>query len=127
MQKIETELAPRAIGPYSQAVFAGDFLFLSGQIPLDPKTGEVVEGGIEKQTERVLLNIAAILKAKDLTLKHVIRAEVYLKDMGDFSEMNKVYERHFSHEVKPARHAFAVAKLPLDSLVEISCIAYAGL
>lgn len=116
--------APKAIGPYSQAVKAGQFLFLSGQIPLDPMTGKVVGSTVEEQTSQALKNVEAILEAEGLSLSNVVRAEVYLKDMNDFSAMNKVYAEKFSQSVKPARHAMQVAKLPLDALVEITCIAF---
>lgn len=122
MKKVETTDAPKAIGPYSQAILANGFLFLSGQLPIDPKTGEIVKGDIKDMTHKVFDNIEAILKAEGLSLKDVVRAEVYLKDLGHFQEMNKVYaERMKDH--KPARHAFQVAKLPLDAQIEITCIA----
>ena len=124
LKKVETPLAPAAIGPYSQAVKAGSFLFISGQIPIDPQTGEVVERTIEAQTKQVLNNIEAILKAEGLQFKHVVKSEVYLKDMQDFQKMNELYSEKFSFPIKPARQTLQVAKLPLDVLVEISCIAY---
>lgn len=126
IKKIETEHAPKAIGPYSQAVLAGPYLFVSGQIPIDPKTGEVVEDNIEKQTRQVLDNIQAILKAQGLTFEHVVKTEVFLKDMDDFQIMNAIYAEKFSSPIKPARQAFQVAKLPKDVRIEISCIAYQG-
>ena len=124
IEKIETEHAPKAIGPYSQAILAGDYLFVSGQIPIDPKTGNLVEDAIEAQTRQVLDNIQAILEARGLTFEHVVKTEVFLKDMQDFQAMNAVYAKAFSYPIKPARQAFQVAKLPLDVRVEISCIAY---
>ncbi len=126
MQKIEAADAPKAIGPYSHAVKAGDFLFVSGQLPLNPKTGQLAPATIQEQTHQVLANIEAILIAAGLTWKNVVRAEVFLKDMQDFKEMNAIYAEKFPHEIKPARQAFQVAKLPMDALVEISCIAYTG-
>ncbi len=123
MKKVETLLAPKAIGPYSQAVAAGEFLFVSGQIPIDPKEGKIVDYTIQGQTEQVLKNIEAILQEMGLGFVDVVKTEVYLKDMGDFSKMNEVYAQKFSHPIKPARQAMQVGKLPLDALVEISCIA----
>lgn len=123
MKIVDTHEAPKAIGPYSQAVLAGGFLFLSGQLPLDPATGKLVEGDIKAMTHRIFDNIEAVLKKEHLTLKDVVRMEVYLKDLNDFQEMNKAYaERLKDH--KPARHAFQVAKLPLDAKIEITCTAY---
>jgi len=124
--QVNTDEAPKAIGPYSQAVLAGDYLFVSGQIPLDPTTGKIAGDTIEEQTKQVLDNIAAILASQGLTFENVVRAEVYLKDMGDFKAMNGIYSQRFAHEVKPARQTMQVAKLPLDVMVEISCIAYVG-
>ncbi|HSW86760.1 MAG TPA: RidA family protein [Rhabdochlamydiaceae bacterium] len=124
IEKIETDEAPEAIGPYSQAVLAGPFLFISGQIPIDPQTGQLVEDTIEAQTEQVLDNIEAILKAKGLSFHHVVKTEVFLKDMEDFQAMNSIYAKRFSNIIKPARQAFQVARLPRDARVEISCIAF---
>lgn len=122
MKKVNTTNAPKAIGPYSQAVLADGFMFLSGQLPIDPKTGAIVQGGIKEMTHKCFDNIEAILKEENLTLNDVVRVEVYLKDLGHFQEMNGVYaERMKDH--KPARHAFQVAKLPLDAAIEITCIA----
>lgn len=126
LRLIETEHAPRAIGPYSQAVAAGSFLFVSGQIPIDPKTGVISATTIEEQTEQVIDNIEAILKSENLSLKHVVKTEVYLKDLQDFTAMNHIYTQRFSHAIKPARQAMQVAKLPMDARIEISCIAYYG-
>jgi 2-iminobutanoate/2-iminopropanoate deaminase len=124
MQKIETQNAPKAIGPYSQAVRAGDFLFLSGQIPIDPATGKVNEATIEWQTSQVLANIEAVLDEAGLTLEDVVRVEIYLKDISDFQIVNSIYAEKFSHSIKPARQTMQVAKLPLDVRIEISCIAF---
>jgi len=123
LEAIQTPNAPAAIGPYSQAIKAGGFLFLSGQIPLDPQTGKLVEGGIEAQTEQVLKNIHALLTAAGIDFSHVARSEVYLKDLNDFQAMNVIYTRYFSQDPKPVRQTLQVAKIPLDSRVEISCIA----
>jgi len=119
---MKEELAP-PIGPYSHAVKAAGLLFVSGQIPVDPQTGKVVEGGIEAQTQQVIDNIEAVLRSEGLTLENVVKTEVYLKNMDDFKTMNMVYAERFSQAKKPARQAMQVGKLPLDVLVEISCIA----
>jgi 2-iminobutanoate/2-iminopropanoate deaminase len=122
-QKIDTKDAPAAIGPYSQAVLAPPFLFVSGQIPIDPKTGALAADTIEDQTQQVLANIEAILKAAGLDFADVVKTEVYLKDMQDFAAMNALYAEAFRGPVLPARQAMQVAKLPRDVRVEISCIA----
>ena len=122
--KIETLDAPKAIGPYSQAVQAGSFLFISGQIPIDPKSGKVMASTIEEQTNQVLDNIEAILKSANLNFQHIVKTEVYLKNMDDFAAMNAIYAARFSHPIKPARQAMQVGKFPMDVLVEISAIAY---
>ena len=122
-KKIQTDQAPGAIGPYSQAVDVGDMIFVSGQIPLDPAEGKIVDGGIEAQTEQVMKNIGAILKAADLDYRNVVRAEVFLTNMDDFSKVNEIYVQYFSVEPKPARFAVGVASLPMNSLVEIAVIA----
>jgi 2-iminobutanoate/2-iminopropanoate deaminase len=124
MKKIETENAPKAIGPYSQAIAAGNFLFVSGQLPLDPKTGEFVAPTIRNQTHQVLNNIEEILKTAGLTWQNVVKVEVFMKDLQDFKEMNAIYTERFTHAIKPARQAFQVARLPMDALIEISCIAH---
>lgn len=125
LKKIETALAPKAIGPYSQAVQAGSYLFISGQIPIDPLTGKITASTIEEQTTQVLENIKAILKEAGLTLEQVVKTEVYLKDMQDFAAMNTIYASYFTHAIKPARQAMQVGKLPMDVRVEISAIAFA--
>ena len=119
---ISTERAPQAIGPYSQAVVANGFAFLSGQIPLDPATGQIVEGDIAVQTERVLENLKAVLESCGSSLAQVVKATVYLKDMGEFARMNEVYARYFA-EQPPARATVEAARLPRDVRVEIDCIA----
>ena len=124
-QVIATPNAPRAIGPYSQAIEANGFIFVSGQIPLDPATQQIVEGGVAEQTERVLNNLEAILKAAGSGLDKVVRTGVYLKNMGEFAAMNDVYERFFPQSA-PARSTVEVARLPKDVLVEIDVIALAG-
>lgn len=119
---VATKDAPQAIGPYSQAIKSGGFLFSSGQIAIDPATGQVIEGDVAAQTERVMKNLAAILKAGGLSLQRVVKTTVYLKSMGDFATMNEIYGRHFG-EHRPARSTVEVARLPKDVLVEIDVIA----
>lgn len=119
---ISTPNAPSAIGPYSQAVKAGNLLFVSGQIPLDPATGEVVEATIQSQTARALENLSAILAQAGAALDSVVKTTVFLKDMEDFGEMNRVYQSFFQRDC-PARSAVQVARLPKDVLVEIEAIA----
>ncbi|MGC9971771.1 MAG: RidA family protein [Bryobacteraceae bacterium] len=123
-QTIATAQAPKAIGPYSQAVTWNGLAFLSGQIPLDPATGQIVEGDIAVQTERVLDNLTAVLEACGSSLAQVLKTTVYLKDMGEFPRMNEVYARHFP-ENPPARATVEVARLPRDVRVEIDAIAIA--
>ena len=119
---ISTDLGPKAIGPYSQAVDLGDFVFVSGQIPIDPATQELVGGDIAVQTERVLTNLAGILGAAGLTLAHVVRTTVFLTDLGQFTAMNEVYARHFS-DAPPARSTVQVSALPKGVAIEIDAIA----
>jgi 2-iminobutanoate/2-iminopropanoate deaminase len=121
-QEIKTEKAPRAIGPYSQAVQAGGFLFASGQIPIVAGTGELNTGPIEDQTRQVLRNLSAVLEAAGCTLAHVVKATVFLQDMNDFSRMNSVYGEFFTPPY-PARAAVQVARLPRDVKVEIEAVA----
>jgi 2-iminobutanoate/2-iminopropanoate deaminase len=122
---ISTLKAPAAIGPYSQAIVLGDFIYTSGQIPLDPASGQIVEGGIQEQTVQVLKNLQAVLAAANSDLRNVIKTTVYLKNMGDFAAMNEIYTSHFAPEgvVPPARSTVEVARLPKDALVEIEVIA----
>ena len=119
---IKTDLAPAAIGPYSQGIRIGDFLFTSGQIALDPATGEMCSGEIEQETEKTLQNIEAILKASGLNLGHVVKTTVYLSDLNHFARMNQVYEQFFSAN-KPARACVQVAALPKGAKVEIDAVA----
>lgn len=121
-QIVETEKAPRAIGPYSQAVIAGGFVFASGQIPLDPQTGEFVAGGVTEQTEQVIRNLTAVLEAAGSSLESVVKTTVFLADMNDFALMNEVYGRYF-RENPPARATVEAARLPRDARVEIEVIA----
>lgn len=120
---INTPQAPKAIGPYSQAVKAGDFLFVSGQLPIDPVSNTMVEADIKRQTAQSLNNIAAILAEAGLSLEHVVKVNVYLADMNDFAAMNEVYNSFFTCNY-PARVAVEVSRLPKDALVEIDVIAY---
>lgn len=122
---ISTGQAPKAIGPYSQAIVANGMAYLSGQIPLDPATNQMIEGGIEAQTERVLENLKAVLEACGASLASVVKTTVFLKDMGEFPKMNEVYARYFA-ENPPARSTVQAAKLPRDVSVEIDCMAIVG-
>jgi 2-iminobutanoate/2-iminopropanoate deaminase len=119
---VTTDRGPKPIGPYSQAIKANGFLFLSGQVALDPKTGEMTGSDIRQQTERVLENVKGILEAAASNLHHVVKTTVFLKDMNEFSAMNEVYGRYFT-AAPPARSTVQVARLPKDALVEIEVIA----
>jgi len=119
---ISTERAPKAIGPYSQAVVSNGWAFLSGQIPLDPVTNQIITGDIAAQTERVLENLKSVLEAAGSSLDRVVKTTVYLKDMGEFAKMNEVYGRYFASNA-PARATVEAARLPRDVSVEIDCIA----
>jgi len=123
--RISTSQAPAALGPYSQAVLAGDTLYCSGQVPLDPATGALVPGGIREQTVRVLENLTAVLQAAGSSMAHVVKTTVYLKNISDFSVMNEVYATYFAPEgvVPPVRSTVEVARLPKDALIEIDLIA----
>ena len=124
-ETVSTENAPGAIGPYSQAIKAGGMVFCSGQIPIDPKTGEFVSDIVSEQTEQVLRNLGEVLRAAGSSLDAVVKTTVFLADMDDFAEMNEVYGRFFN-ENKPARATVEAARLPRDARVEIECIALAG-
>lgn len=117
-----TDRGPKPIGPYSQAIRANGFLYVSGQVALDPKTGEMAGGDIGKQTERTLENVKGIVEAAGSKMTHVVKTTVFLKDMNDFGAMNEVYARYFS-SAPPARSTVQVARLPKDALVEIEVIA----
>lgn len=121
-EAIVTDKAPGAVGPYSQAIRTGDFLFCSGQIGIDPATGKLVEGGLEAQTEQVFKNIKAVLEAAGATMDHIVKATVFLKDMADFKKVNQIYARQFQPPF-PARSAVAARDLPLYVDVEIEVIA----
>ncbi|HUL22194.1 MAG TPA: RidA family protein [Thermodesulfobacteriota bacterium] len=119
---IQTEKAPKAIGPYSQAIRAGNFLFLSGQIPLDPKTEELVKGDIGQQTQQALENIKGILESQKLGMEDVVKVTIFLKDVGNFSRVNEVYRTYFPSS-PPARSTVEVARLPRDVEIEVEAIA----
>lgn len=121
-ETISTENAPGAIGPYSQAVKAGNLVFCSGQIPINPQTGEFVSADVAEQTRQVLKNLSAVLEAAEASLNNVVKTTVFLADMNDFAAMNEVYTEFFS-ENKPARATVQAARLPRDARVEIECIA----
>jgi 2-iminobutanoate/2-iminopropanoate deaminase len=122
---ISTQNAPAAIGPYSQAIRIGDFIYTSGQVALDPATGQLVAGGIQEQTARVLENLDAVLQAAGSSLSRVFKTTVFLKDMQDFAAMNEIYGRSLAPEgvIPPARSTVEVARLPKDALVEIEVVA----
>ena len=122
MKTIHTEQAPKAVGPYSQAIEAGGFVFASGQLPIDPETGAFAEGGIKEQTRQSLINAQAVLRAAGIDLTHVVKTTVFLSDIDNFAAMNEVYAEFFK-EPYPARSAFAVKTLPKGALVEVECIA----
>src|SRR5881392_2794615 len=122
---ISTEHAPQAIGPYSQAVRAGNLVFASGQIPLDPATKEFVAGGIAEQTEQVLKNLKAVFEAAGVRMDQIVKTTVFLADMNDFTAMNEVYGKYFA-ENPPARATVQAARLPRDARVEIEAIAVSG-
>lgn len=126
IKKIETKDAPGAGGPYSQGTITEGFIFVSGQLPVDPKTGQIVERNIKTQTDRAMENLRAVLKAGGSDLSKVVRCDVFLKDMNDFKEMDDVYASKFVTDPKPARQTIQVGRLPLDAMIEISCIAYKG-
>ena len=121
-QIVATTAAPKAVGPYSQAVWAGDLLFCAGQIPLAPATGQIVPGGVVEQTVRVLENLRAVLTSQGLSLAHVVKTTVFIADLNHFAAMNEVYARYFTGDF-PARSTVQVARLPKDALVEIEAVA----
>ena len=121
-QAVATDKAPKAIGPYSQGIRSGNLLFVSGQVPIDPATGNIIEGDIKTQTDRVMRNLTAILEAAGGTMDNVLRCTVYLADMNDFAAMNEVYGSYFSQPA-PARSTIQAVRLPKDARVEIDVIA----
>ena len=124
-QAVATDKAPKAIGPYSQGIKAGNLLFVSGQVPIDPATGNIIEGDIKTQTDRVMRNLTAILEAGGASMDHVVRCTVYLADMNDFAAMNEVYGSYFSQPA-PARATIQAVRLPKDARVEIDVVAVTG-
>ncbi len=126
MREVRTDAAPKPVGPYSQAVVFGGLVFCSGQVPLDPATGKLVQGDIEAQTQRVIANLAAVLEAAGSSLDRVLRTTVYLRDLSLFARMNAVYGAHFTGEPRPARTTIQAADLPLGAAIEIDVIAAAG-
>jgi 2-iminobutanoate/2-iminopropanoate deaminase len=123
LQVIHSDNAPKAVGPYSQAIKAGDFIFCSGQIPLDPATSKLIEGDIKAQTYQVLKNVQEVLKACNCSLENVVKAEIFLADINDFAFVNEVYQEFFTNH-KPARNTYQVAALPLGAKIEISVLAF---
>jgi 2-iminobutanoate/2-iminopropanoate deaminase len=123
-ETVHTDQAPKAIGPYAQAIKANGFVYTAGQIPIDPSTGNIIDGGVTEQTRQVLENLKAILQAAGSSLDQVVKATVFLKQMSDFAAMNDVYAKYFGG-AKPARSTVAVAELPRGALVEIDLIALA--
>jgi len=122
--KINAENAPKAIGPYSHAIQANGFIFVSGQLPIDPETGKITGFTIEGQTIQVLKNIKAILNKAGIDFEDVIKTEIFVKDINDIGKINEIYGKLFTNEKKPSRQLIQAAKLPMDSLIEISCIAF---
>ncbi len=125
MEFVRTDKAPKAVGPYSQAVVSGNFVFVSGQIPLDPETGKMVEGDIEEKTKRVLENVSAVLESVGLSLKNVVKVTVFITDLSNFEKVNKVYSEFFGDH-KPARSFVEVSALPKGAEIEIEVIAEKG-
>lgn len=123
IKKITTELAPQAIGPYSQAIEANGFVFCSGQIALDPATGILVEGGVAEQARRVLDNLRAVLQIAGTDFEKVVKTEVFLVNLADFAIVNEIYQEYFSGDNPPARATVEVSALPKSALIEISCMA----
>lgn len=121
---IKTNEAPEPIGPYNQAIEAGEFIFLSGQIGIDVDTGELINENIQAETNQVMRNIESVLKASNRTFDNVVKSTIFLKDLNDFSIVNEVYSKYFKNKISPARETVEVARLPKDANVEISVIAY---
>ena len=122
-REIRTEAAPAPVGPYSQAVIDGDIVYASGQVPLDPATGKLVQGGIEAQAKQAFTNLRAVLEAAGSSMDGILRAGIYLTDLSDFPTVNEIYARQFGEGPKPARSTLGVASLPLGALIEIDAIA----
>lgn len=126
MRVVKTDAAPAAVGPYSQAVIVGDMVFVSGQIPIDPKTGEIVGGDITRQTHQALKNLAAVLEAAGSSLERVVKVTLYITNIADFPAVNKVYEGYFKGEILPARACVEVSALPKGAMVEVEAIGLVG-
>ncbi|RJP47083.1 MAG: RidA family protein [Armatimonadetes bacterium] len=126
LKKIETGNAPRPIGPYSQGVIAGGFLYCSGQIGINPQTGLLVSGGIKAETKQVMKNLKNILAEADLDFSDVVRTDIFIRDINDFPQVNNIYTAFFEEEITPARQTVEVSNLPKNALIEISCICLAG-
>lgn len=126
IQKVTSKTAPQALGPYSQATIAGDFVFVSGQLPIDLSTQKLIDGDIETMTNLVIDHLNAILMAAGLSLANVVKTDVFLKNLSDFQAMNRAYSNRFHFSIPPARVTTQAAQLPMDSCIEISCIAYRG-
>lgn len=124
MKKINSKNAPFAAGPYSQAIKAGNLVFFSGQIGLDPKTNLLVREDIEKETKQTLKNLSEVIKAAKLSFKNIVKVEIFITDMNNFAKVNAVYADFFNHDPKPARQTIGVAGLPKGANIEISCVAY---
>jgi len=123
-KQISSVNAPKAIGPYSQAIEAGNFIFCSGQIALSPKTGEIISGEIAEQTRQVLKNLQVVLEKAGVNLSAVIKTDIFVKNINDFKTVNEIYSEFFSKDPKPARQTVEISNLPKNALVEISCIAF---
>ena len=121
--KITAEMAPKAIGPYSHAIVANDLIFVSGQLPINPDEGKITDFTIEGQTIQALKNLKAILNEAKVDFENVIKTEIFVKDLNDFGKINEIYAAHFLGNMQPARQLIQAARLPMDSLIEISCIA----
>jgi 2-iminobutanoate/2-iminopropanoate deaminase len=121
---IITKNAPAPLGPYNQAILAGDVLYISGQIGINPSSGEFITNSIQEETTQVMSNLLAILDAANMTFENVVKSSIFLSDMNNFTEINKVYERYFDEETAPARETVQVARLPKDVAIEISMIAH---
>ena len=123
MRNVWSDGAPAPVGPYSQAVVCDGWIFASGQIPLDPASGKLVDGNVEAQTRRVLANLRAVIEAAGVGLDAVVRTTIYLTDLGDFQRVNAIYAEHFPNEPQPARSTVQVAALPMGARIELDCIA----
>ena len=123
-EQVQTDKAPKAVGPYSQAIVYGDLIFCSGQVGIDPQTNNLVEGGIEKETTQVLKNLAAVLEAAGTNKEKVLQTEIFIANIADYAKVNELYGQFFNVAIKPARATVEVSKLPKDALIEISCIAH---